>query len=109
MGGWQGQPVGGLGPATQSTEQRIKEWMQKLEAEGTMTFSPKGTMDKMSEEYHEFLANPDDEFELADLIIAAVAHAHARGWRIGLTIAEKMTINESRTWETQPDGTIHHV
>jgi hypothetical protein len=109
VGGWQGKPVTGLGPVTVSTEQRIKNWMNRLTADGTMTFSPEGTLAKMKEEWQEFLdTEAEDEFELADLIIAGIAYAHTRGWRIGLTIAEKMKINEARKWVQQPDGTIHH-
>jgi len=109
VGGHQGQPVGGLGSTTHSLEHRIRLWMNKLTAQQSVRFTPEGTLLKMKEEWEEFLTDPDDESELADLIITAIAHAHTRGWRIGIAVAEKMTINEARTWELQEDGTIHHV
>lgn len=112
-GGWQGKPVGGLGPVTQpreqeSTEQRIRLWMERLNREQGIQFTPRGTLDKMREEWQEFLDDPDDEMELADLVITCIAHAQTRGWRLGVAISEKMKINEARTWVSQPDGTIHH-
>jgi NTP pyrophosphatase (non-canonical NTP hydrolase) len=103
--------VGGLGPVTPeqvSTEQRIRVWMERLTVEQGIQFTPEGTLRKMKEEWQEFLDDPDDEMELADLVITCIAHAQTRGWRLGIAVADKMKINEARVWVSQPDGTIHH-
>jgi hypothetical protein len=111
MGGWQGQPVGGLGhptPERPSQEQRIREWIRKLESEGA-SFTPHGTLLKIEEELVELRKDPDDPFEVADIIIAAIAYSVTKGWSISRYVAEKMDINEARTWAIQPDGSFHHV
>lgn len=87
---------------------RIRLWVDEMAKRGAV-FTPEGTLLKIEEELGELKADPDDPIECADIIIAAIAYAHTKGWSIERYIAEKMDTNEDREWVLQSDGNFRHA
>lgn len=65
---------------------------------------------KVAEEAREWLADQDDDEELADMVIAILAYAAKKGIDIRQLIDKKMGKNLARTWEWDAErGVYHHV
>ena len=61
------------------------------------------------EEIPEFLQNPDDPSEYADLIILILDVGHLRGIDVKQAVLDKMTVNENRSWVLDPaTGLMRH-
>ena len=68
----------------------------------------KTTMAKLVlEEIPEFMAAPDDPGEFADLVILIFDLASMRGIDVYSAVAEKMHVNEQRTWKKDDTGLFY--
>jgi hypothetical protein len=90
--------------------ERIEEWFERLETQGIRIKSgPVGA--KLYKEAKEFYEDPSLE-EGADVFISLLGAIFTVGWtleELAQAIADKMTINEGRSWALQDDGTYQHT
>lgn len=69
------------------------------------------TLGKLQEEVKEFIEDPG-VLEGADILICVMIKIREQGGTLNelfFNVYEKMRLNLTRTWERQPDGTLHHV
>jgi predicted house-cleaning noncanonical NTP pyrophosphatase (MazG superfamily) len=59
------------------------------------------------EEIPEWMQNPDDAMEFADLVILIFDLASMKGINIADAVLEKMTINREREWEKDTTGLFY--
>lgn len=86
---------------------RIAKWADSVFPNRT----PFGAAAKLvMEEIPEWLQNPKDPLEYADLVILILDIASLNGVDVKQAVLDKMSINERRRWEINPDtGLMRHL
>jgi NTP pyrophosphatase (non-canonical NTP hydrolase) len=87
-------------------QERVAMWADKQ-------FPNRTTADvllKLYEELGEYARNPKAELEFADVMVLLLDAAHMNDINIAKAVDEKMTINEERKWQVDPNTRImRHV
>jgi NTP pyrophosphatase (non-canonical NTP hydrolase) len=68
-----------------------------------------GNSRKVVDEAFELLADPDDELELADVMLTLLHHAKLTGVDIAAACDKKMEILRTRRWTVDDRGVYSHV
>lgn len=93
-------------PTLRELQARIGEWADTAFGQSR---TPAAALLKLFEECGEYIKDPTNGEELADIVIMAIDLANLAGIDLQNEVVRKHTKNQSRRWAMDPLGTMSHV